>query len=84
MEKDLIRKAKEMTVNPKAGEIAGSPADEARLFEDPDFIKDVLKDLNVDTESKDAKELIQGIRNKKDEDDKEKEKKDKKGEEEKK
>lgn len=53
----MIRKAKEMSINPKEGshpEGAG-----AQLFEDPDFIKDVLKDLEIDPEGQDAKAMIE-------------------------
>jgi hypothetical protein len=59
LEKDLIRKAKEMSINPKEGE--NPTGDESKLFEDPDFIKEVLKDLNLDPESSEAKEMIDNM-----------------------
>lgn len=67
LEKDLIRKAKEMSINPKEGENPAG-ADETKLFEDPDFIKDVLRDLNLDPESKEAKDLIENMSKQKAED----------------
>jgi hypothetical protein len=49
-----------MSINPKEGE---NPAgnDETKLFEDADFIKDVLKDLNIDPNSEEAKGMIDSM-----------------------
>lgn len=48
-----------MSINPKGG--SNPEGAEAELFEDPDFIKDVLKDLDMDPEGQDAKALIENI-----------------------
>lgn len=49
-----------MSINPKEGENP-TGTDETKLFEDPDFIKDVLKDLDLDPEAKDSKALIESM-----------------------
>jgi hypothetical protein len=67
LEKDLLRKAKEMSINPKEGQ--GASKDETDLV-DEDFLKDVMKDLNMDVEGSDTKQIINEIMKKDKKDDK--------------
>lgn len=67
-----------MSVNPTES-VKG---DESCYYDDPDFIKDVLKELKVDIEGKDAKELIEGIKKSGEAEKKDEKKQDKKMDEE--
>lgn len=58
LEKDLLRKAKE-------GQASSPTGEEAKLMEDTEFLKDILKDLNVDPETEDGKNMIESIKKKK-------------------
>ena len=56
----MIRKAKELSITPKEG---GQPQDDKKheMLDDPEFIKGVLKELNIDPNSGEGEIVIKQV-----------------------